>query len=232
MPSEVTLRFITIQNGFANDGAGDGGAIRSSSNLTLVHVYIRNCAAKLGGAISVADGGTCSAAYCNFDDCTATEWGGAIWTSELGGPIKFGECGFLGNTAGLGGGALLNNRAGTLIDGCTISENSVLDHAGNGGGLNGEQEFIMSFSIVCANAPDQVFGNWIDEGDNMIASACPSECLTDINNDGITDGADLTLLLGDWGPCKGCAADITGDNMVDGADLTLLLGDWGPCSGP
>ena len=231
-PTEVTLRFITIQNGFANNGAGDGGALRITGNLTLAHVNIRNCAAKSGGAISAAEGATCSVAYCNFDNCTATDWGGAIWTSALGGPIKFGGCRFFGNTAGLGGGALLNNRAGTIVDGCNVSENSVLNEEGNGGGLNGEQEFKLSSSIVCANTPDQVFGNWSDEGDNMIATACPSECPTDINGDGITDGADLTLLLGDWGPCKNCAADITGDDMVDGADLTLLLGDWGPCSTP
>lgn len=54
--------------------------------------------------------------------------------------------------------------------------------------------------------------------------------VTDLNGDGIVNGADLGLLLGSWGPCDACAActgDINGDGSVDGADLGLLLGDWG-----
>ncbi|MBX3354468.1 MAG: hypothetical protein KF724_02080 [Phycisphaeraceae bacterium] len=49
----------------------------------------------------------------------------------------------------------------------------------------------------------------------------------DLNSDGSVDGADLALLLGQWGPCDGCAADLNGDGTVNGADLALLLGAWG-----
>ena len=49
----------------------------------------------------------------------------------------------------------------------------------------------------------------------------------DINGDGQVDGSDLTILLGNWGPCAGCPADINGDGQVDGSDLTILLGNWG-----
>jgi hypothetical protein len=52
-------------------------------------------------------------------------------------------------------------------------------------------------------------------------------CPGDFNGDGVVDGADLTILLGDWG---GSAADLNGDGLVDGADLTILLGNWGICS--
>jgi len=47
----------------------------------------------------------------------------------------------------------------------------------------------------------------------------------DLNGDGVVDGADLGLLLGQWesaGP-----ADLNDDGVVDGADLGLLLGAWG-----
>lgn len=45
----------------------------------------------------------------------------------------------------------------------------------------------------------------------------------DLNNDGIVDGADLTLCLGCWGkPC----ADISGDLTTDGQDLSIILGNW------
>ncbi len=54
-------------------------------------------------------------------------------------------------------------------------------------------------------------------------------CVADLNGDGKVDGADLGLLLADWGPCAGCLADIAPNGAVDGADLGLLLAAWGPC---
>ncbi len=45
----------------------------------------------------------------------------------------------------------------------------------------------------------------------------------DFNDDGIVDGADLGLLLLDYGPCSGCPTDLNGDGVVDSADLGLLL---------
>lgn len=52
----------------------------------------------------------------------------------------------------------------------------------------------------------------------------------DINNDGPVDGADLSILLGEWGSCKGgCLADLSGDGVVDGVDLSILLGSWDEC---
>jgi len=47
----------------------------------------------------------------------------------------------------------------------------------------------------------------------------------DLNGDGVVDGADLGLLLGEWGGPG--AGDLNGDGTVDGADLGLLLGAWG-----
>jgi predicted dienelactone hydrolase len=56
------------------------------------------------------------------------------------------------------------------------------------------------------------------------AASCPPGNLD--GNDAI-DGADLGLLLAQWGgPGTG---DLNGDNAVDGLDLGLLLSAWGPC---
>jgi hypothetical protein len=69
--------------------------------------------------------------------------------------------------------------------------------------------------------------------DNIRIAAChlPS-CPSDLNDDGLVDGADLTMLLGEWGLCQEeCPGDINGDGIVDGTDLTIVLGDWGPCAG-
>jgi hypothetical protein len=51
----------------------------------------------------------------------------------------------------------------------------------------------------------------------------------DLSADGTVDGADLGLLLGQWGACADCKADLNNDGQVDGADLGALLGNWGTC---
>lgn len=55
-------------------------------------------------------------------------------------------------------------------------------------------------------------------------------CAADLNGDGQVDGADLAILLGDWGPAKSSPADFNDDQQVNGADLAILLGEWGPCN--
>ncbi|MHC4977064.1 MAG: hypothetical protein ACYTF7_10740, partial [Planctomycetota bacterium] len=49
----------------------------------------------------------------------------------------------------------------------------------------------------------------------------------DLNGDGTVDGADLGLLLAQWGAGTG-SADLDSDGDVDGSDLGLLLARWGP----
>jgi hypothetical protein len=51
-------------------------------------------------------------------------------------------------------------------------------------------------------------------------------CPADFNDDDVTDGIDLGVLLAAWGTP---ARDITGDGVTDGIDLGILLAMWGPC---
>ncbi len=46
----------------------------------------------------------------------------------------------------------------------------------------------------------------------------------DLNGDGIVTGADLGMLLGNWGGSG--VGDLNNDGNVDGADLGLLLANW------
>lgn len=51
----------------------------------------------------------------------------------------------------------------------------------------------------------------------------------DLTGDGVVGGADLGILLSQWGPCSdcnACPADLTGDCNVSGADLGILLSEW------
>lgn len=53
------------------------------------------------------------------------------------------------------------------------------------------------------------------------------DCLGDFDGNGVVDGADLGVLLGEWG--EPGIADLDGNGIVTGADLGVLLGMWGPC---
>ncbi|MCP4835895.1 MAG: hypothetical protein GY895_14165 [Phycisphaera sp.] len=55
-------------------------------------------------------------------------------------------------------------------------------------------------------------------------------CDADFNDDGVVDGADLAVLLIQWGPFD-AMADLDGDGAVGGSDLGLLFTGWGPCPG-
>ncbi len=66
-----------------------------------------------------------------------------------------------------------------------------------------------------------------DVNENNIPDEC--ECLADIFVDGQVNGADLGIVLSQWGSGAGAAGDINRDGSVDGADLAAVLGTWGPC---
>jgi hypothetical protein len=50
----------------------------------------------------------------------------------------------------------------------------------------------------------------------------------DLNGDGVVGGADLGILLANWGACgASCVGDLDGDGVVGGSDLGFLLANWG-----
>ncbi len=82
-------------------------------------------------------------------------------------------------------------------------------------------------------------GQLADTNTDGIPDACqcvtnpslPSCCVGDINGDHSVDGADIGLMLYNWGPCGSvCLADLNSDGSVNGGDIGLLLSDWGPCT--
>lgn len=86
--------------------------------------------------------------------------------------------------------------------------------------------------IVCASDPfccETAWDNLCAEG---AATLCGSPCVGDIDGNGEVGGADLAVLLAEWGPCSDCTtcpADLDGNCDVGGADLAILLGAWGLC---
>jgi hypothetical protein len=65
----------------------------------------------------------------------------------------------------------------------------------------------------------------VDLGGNQVC-----QCVGDLDGNGVVNSADLTAILGAWGPCPGpCPADINGDGVVDPVDLTAVLSGFGEC---
>lgn len=59
----------------------------------------------------------------------------------------------------------------------------------------------------------------------FLADLGPSGSIVgDLNGDGVVNGADLGLMLGQWGTAG--SADLNADGIVNGADLGILLGNW------
>jgi glucose/arabinose dehydrogenase len=94
------------------------------------------------------------------------------------------------------------------------------------------------------NAPDcdangvrdtcQILANpSLDANQNGVLDSCePPVCPGDVNDDGRTDLADLSLLLGGFGACVGdpgyvVGADFDASGCVNLSDLSVLLGDYG-----
>jgi glucose/arabinose dehydrogenase len=69
----------------------------------------------------------------------------------------------------------------------------------------------------------QVFKIIPTEGDGPCV---PPPAPGDFNDDGVVNGADLGILLSNWGACQGCPSDMNGDGAVDGLDLGVLLALW------
>ena len=82
---------------------------------------------------------------------------------------------------------------------------------------------------------DQPRDLWVDETVPNLAWADPESYPSgidpiesptgDLNHDGLVDGADLSILLGNWNSSN-TDSDLDGSGLVDGADLNLLLANW------
>jgi hypothetical protein len=78
--------------------------------------------------------------------------------------------------------------------------------------------FVGGDFSTAGGAPSTAMARWF-------CDVCPG----DLTESGLVDGADLALLLENWGAAPPAIGDLTRDGVVDGADLAVLLGQWGPC---
>ncbi len=100
-----------------------------------------------------------------------------------------------------------------------------------------------------ANIPNSGFGTSLELGYNCVLISAPNgnnqalnqgvtfafdtpepiaPCDSDLNGDGGTGSADLSVVLSHWGDLGG-EGDINGDGIVNGQDLLYVVSYWGPC---
>ncbi len=108
----------------------------------------------------------------------------------------------------LGQPVLIPDRNGALLEG-TLADGAQIDFVLNGAIFLNEDFFHSNAELYAVLAK---------------SIACLA---SDLNDDGMVDGADLANLLAAWGTK---ANDLNGDGVVNGADLAQLLANWGSCS--
>ena len=249
--ASVTMRRLNLRAGAGvlEDGGHLAGATLYSHNATIdLHtMVISGGSVHRGGAIALRQT-VLSATNCEIVDGTASDSGGLIDAADSiielnnvslesghaarGGGLFTVAGVLLGNdvsirhstASGNGGGGAMSGTASFLLD-CHIRTNA----AGNsGGGLWLDQaDMTLVDSVVCGNDSDDLAGDWIDGGGNIVGGTCT--CPSDLNDDGATDITDLLQLLSAWGPDES-GGDINNDGMTDVEDLLLLISGYGPCT--
>ena len=135
------------------------------------------------------------------------------------------NCTFTANTATDDGGGMYNWFSSPTLTNCIFTNNTATD---SGGGMyNYNSNPTLTDTTVCGNTPDQIDGDWTDNGGNTIADECPPDC-PDINGDGIVNVSDLLTIIDQWGLTKS-PADVNQDGIVDVSDLLMVVGNWGAC---
>ena len=173
-----------------------------------------------GGGGAFCDNGSPIFKGCVFSNNNASDYGGALFNRGENTVLE--NCIFVDNQA-LSGGAVNCWRA-TIFLNCVIKNNTAAYYDG---GIVSNSYASLTNTTVCGNTPNQIGGEWTDNGGNTIADECPLDC-PDINGDGYVNVTDLLVVIDQWG-LTDSPADLNQDGIVDVTDLLIVVGNWGPC---
>jgi hypothetical protein len=110
--------------------------------------------------------------------------------------------------------------------------------------VDGDSDGLVDSEDNCPTVPNPTQADCNDDGigdaceiaagaEDYNANGVPDtcECVGDLFPNGTINGADLGILLSEWGPAlPTTASDLNRDGSVDGSDLGYLLSRWGPCA--
>jgi parallel beta-helix repeat protein len=259
--SNPTLTDCTFEN---NSAWGGGGMYNNSSSPTLDGCTFTGNTAYDGGGMFNVGNSSPSLTDCTFENNSCTGGGGGMFNNLNANPTLTG-CTFTSNSADYYGGGMCNYSSDPTLENCTFTDNSAAN-LGKGGGMYNsgsdptltncrfEGNFAWYYgggmynfnnsnptlidTTVCGNTPDQINGDWTDNGGNCIAESCDDanddgipddcECLADINGDGYVNVTDLLTIIDQWG-LTDSPADVNFDGIVDVTDLLIVVGNWGAC---
>jgi hypothetical protein len=103
------------------------------------------------------------------------------------------------------------------------------------GSLGGKEKRVYEATLSDINETesDNYYAKDFDQCRYWTLCRSLNSCTGDLDEDGIVNGSDLTILLSEWGlksTGKACLrSDLQGDGAVGGADLAILLAKWGSC---
>ena len=219
----------------SNQSVFSGGAITAFDVGTP---YLENClftnnfCENDGGDFAMYSNAFVVFASCEFRDSESLDRGGALFVFNSSTSVE--NCRIENSVSGSFGGGIYSDESTVSLVSTDIRSNTADI---SGGGIFAQAGTpILSDAVICGNAPNQVFGVTKQPG-NCLAENCedcedaPDPCPTDLNGDGVTDGADLGLYFVYSGECdtEDCPGDFNGDQFVGGADLGILLSEWGSC---
>jgi hypothetical protein len=156
---------------------------------------------------------------------------------RFGGESAFNRCYFEGNSSSDSGDVSWFEFGGSVsMAASTFCGHSAADLV-NGWWNEGGNQFFPDGCADCdgdgrADLGQILTGDRSDEDADGIPDICqqPTCVDADIFRDFNVNGADLGILLSQWGPSSPLTvSDINSDNVVNGADLGLLLSFWGAC---
>jgi hypothetical protein len=124
------------------------------------------------------------------------------------GPARLERCTIASNQNSIGAsGCCQSAGPGITFDGpATVTNCVIRENAGAGCGSTAAVQFnstavYVQGTRICGNVGStQTYGAYVSLGGNTVSTTCPG-CSGDLNNDGKVDGADLGLLLSNWGWC-------------------------------
>ena len=239
IPHELFNVWIHSSDGPENtfiDGQNIRRCIAKGSNTNPIYegFTIMNGFAPYGAGIYVYGPGNTSFIDCIITNNNTHNYGGGgcfinYGSNVLVADVLFTDCVFTNNSTNNAGGGILQDGPSAIVEltRCVIQGNTA---SGDGGGIRCSSTggTTLIDTHVCENAPDQIYGSWIDGGGNTIAEDC-TPCLADIAlDDGQVNIHDLMLLIAVYGTSSELA-DLNGDGIVKIHDLLILINAWGPC---
>ncbi|MDP6986925.1 MAG: hypothetical protein QGG74_02665 [Phycisphaerales bacterium] len=201
-----------------------GGLIHAvESELRIEDSDFVGGSAGTGGGLSM-QGGTLDMGTVTFADCTAAGQGGGLFLAGAAAElimVTTRRC------EATDGGGVWAEGGGVAVTSSRFQHN---DASNSGGGIASIGGAVSLLSTeVCGNSPEQVFGSYVDLGDNVVEPSCL--CDSDFDGNGVVDISDLLVVVSSWGVCEpGCVGDANGDTMVNADDLLMVISAWGVCN--